>query len=120
MPLQPGPSVEKALVHFSLLGAMSWQDVATIVVVVVLVMAWMLLRIALTFGKRAEHERIPTPNIDRRNREALDSMASLDEIAERAANEPAPADLIEAVELPPDVKRDKTLDEKLNNKSENS
>lgn|GEM_PF-6862647 len=78
--------------------AMTWGDIAVIGGVMFLVLAWIALRVTITFGRRQTLDRVHTPTIDRRNREALESMLSLDEIADQAASEPAPADLIDAVE----------------------
>ncbi len=78
--------------------AMTWGDIGVIAGVMFLILAWVALRVIITFGRRQAPDRVPTPTLDRRNREALESMLSLDEIAEQAAGEPAPGDLIEAVE----------------------
>ncbi len=77
---------------------MTWGDMGVIGGVMFLILAWVALRVMITFGRRKMPDRVHTPTIDRRNREALESMLSLDEIAEQAANEPAPNDLIDAVE----------------------
>ncbi len=83
--------------------AMTWGDIGVIAGVMFLILAWVALRVMITFGRRQSPDRIPTPTLDRRNREALESMLSLDEIAEQAAVEPAPNDLIAAVEHKPYV-----------------
>ena len=81
--------------------AMTWHDLAVIGGVMFLVLVWVALRLILTFRRQEVRDHVDTPTIDRRNREALESMLSLDEIAEQAANEPAPPDLIDAVEHQP-------------------
>lgn len=81
--------------------AMTWGDIAVIGGVMFLILVWIALRVMITFGRREVRDRLDTPTIDRRNREALESMLSLDEIADQAANEPAPPDLIDAVERNP-------------------
>lgn len=81
--------------------AMTWGDMAIIGSVMFLVLVWIALRLVITFSRRETRHLVDTPTINRRNREALESMLSLDEIAEQAANEPAPPDLIDAVEHHP-------------------
>jgi hypothetical protein len=81
--------------------AMTWHDLAVIGGVMFLVLVWVALRLIITFRRQEVRDHVDTPTIDRRNREALESMLSLDEIAEQAANEPAPPDLIDAVEHQP-------------------
>ena len=81
--------------------AMTWGDMAIIGSVMFLVLVWIALRLVITFSRRETRDLVDTPTINRRNREALESMLSLDEIAEQAANEPAPPDLIDALEHQP-------------------
>ncbi|MGC8561268.1 MAG: hypothetical protein ACP5O1_11390 [Phycisphaerae bacterium] len=93
--------IPRFMLHFLPPIAMTWGDMAIIGSVMFLVLVWIALRLVITFSRRETRDHVDTPTINRRNREALESMLSLDEIAEHAANEPAPPDLIDAVEHHP-------------------
>ena len=99
-----GMKLRRLQLDFLPLAAMTWHDVAVIGGVMFLVLVWIALRLVITFRRHEVRDHVDTPTIDRRNREALESMLSLDEIAERAAGEPAPPDLIDAVERHPEDK----------------
>ena len=65
--------------------------------VAVLVIAWFALRFWITVTHDSHSNEISTPTIDQMNAAALEGMNDPEEIARRAENEPAPADLLAAV-----------------------
>jgi hypothetical protein len=77
--------------------------------VAVLVIAWFALRYWITLTHDPRRNEISTPTIDQMNAAALEGMNDPEEIARRAENEPAPADLLAAVSK---KERDRTRPDK--------
>ncbi|NNM87513.1 MAG: hypothetical protein HKL95_03240 [Phycisphaerae bacterium] len=62
-----------------------------------LIVSWAALRYWLAISKKARHDEISTPTIDRLNVQALSQITDQNQLPLEAVDEPAPDDLLAAV-----------------------